>query len=365
VHESLVVASEVLAPASAGTVDDVVREGDPLNDVDWNAKLARHASASFFHSSAWARVLHDTYGFKPFYLTLGNERGFHSLLPIMEVNSWLTGKKGLALPFTDECGPLGRDAASIHRLLREALDHAKARGWKYLECRGGKSFFGEVPASVAYFRHRLDLQAKESVLWARVEDSTRRGVRKAERSGLTVEFSHDLDAVRDFYNLLCRTRKRHGVPPQPFFFFQNVHRHVLSPDQGQVVLVRLGRRPVAAAIFFHFGKTAIFKFGASDDSFHRLRVNNLMMWQAIKWYAAHGFSVLDFGRTSLRNKGLRRFKKNWGTEERRIEYVRYNCRGRCFVQSRDTAHGWQNHFFRILPGRLSRLIGTTLYKHFA
>lgn len=365
-HESHPVATDILASAVVHPDGSTFQQINPLDNIAvWNAKLTTYPSASFFHSVAWAQVLHSTYGFQPFYFAHNDREGLRSLLPMMEVDSWLTGKRGISLPFADECEPLCPNAALFPGLFQLALDCAKARGWKYLECRGGKSLFGNALASTSYFGHRLDLQEGEAALWARLGASTRRAVRKAEQSGLTVEFSQDLQAVQTFHDLLCQTRKRHGMPPQPFRFFQNIHRHVLAQNQGQVVLVRLDRTPVAGALFFHFGKTAIFKFGASDDSFHRLRVNNLTMWQAIKWHIRQGFSVLDFGRTSLENEGLRRFKLSWGTKEHRIDYVRYNTRTRSFVRTRDESLGWYNHLFRILPDRLARLIGTALYKHVA
>ncbi|MGA3007712.1 MAG: GNAT family N-acetyltransferase [Opitutaceae bacterium] len=338
---------------------------DPLDDADWNAKLTAGPSASFFHTAAWAQVLRDTYGFKPLYFTLRDRRQVHALLPMMEVDSWLTGRRGISLPFTDECAPLCPDDASFQSLFLEVQACAKRRGWKYVECRGGRPLFGESLASSSYFGHRLDLHREESALWAQFDDSTRRAVRKAEQSNLTVEFSQDLDALRIFYRLLGQTRRRHGMPPQPFRFFKYIHQHVLAQNQGQVVLVRSGRRPVAGAVFFHFGRTALFKFGASDAAFHRLRVNNLVMWQAIKWHARHDFSALDFGRTSFENEGLRKFKLGWGPEEHRIDYVRYDCRSGGFVQAPDRSSGWHNHIFRRLPGGLARLIGTALYKHIA
>jgi lipid II:glycine glycyltransferase (peptidoglycan interpeptide bridge formation enzyme) len=123
--------------------------------------------------------------------------------------------------------------------------------------------------------------------------------------------------------------------------------------------------PVAGAVFFHFGKTAIYKFGASNEAFQHLRANNLVMWEAIKWHAMRGFAVLDFGRTSLGNEGLRRFKLGWGTRERRIDYFRYDQRKSGFVTARDESSGWHNRIFRILPVSLSRLVGAASYRHVA
>jgi len=358
------VVERVPPPAPDADGSAVVRV-NPLEDAGWDVRLGAFPARSFFHGAAWARVLHDAYHYDPVYFVSGDPLHPNAVLPVMEVNSWLTGRRGVSLPFTDECEPLCPDADSWRRLFRKTLEYAKDRTWKYLECRGGKAWFDDAPASTSFYSHRLDLGGGESALWAGVDGAVRRAVRKAEQTGLTVAFSRDLEAVRIFHALLCRTRKRHGMPAQPFRFFENIHRHVLAQNQGWVVLARLGRLPVAGAVFFHCGKTAIFKFGASDETRQNLRANNLVMWQAIRWHAERGFAELDFGRTSLDNHGLRRFKLGWGSQERRIDYVRYEPRSAGFVTARDQSSGWHNRVFRMLPIPLSRLIGVAFYRHLA
>ena len=134
---------------------------------------------------------------------------------------------------------------------------------------------------------------------------------------------------------------------------------------GWVVLARKGSIPVAGAVFFHSGKTAYYKFGASDETQQHLRGNNLVMWHAIQWLAQHNFETLDFGRTSLNNAGLRRFKLSWGTREGAIDYVKYDLRMRRFVTARDTSTGLQNHLFRRMPVSFLRFAGRLLYRHIA
>jgi len=352
-------------PAASLSNPPAVSLSNPLEVADWDARLEACPARSFFHGAAWARVLRDTYHFVPAYLALGDPVRPTAVLPIMEVDSWLTGRRGVSLPFTDACEPLCPGADSFRRLFREALECARARRWKYLECRGGKAWFGEAPPSTSFYGHQLDLGAGEAALWSRVDGAVRRAVRKAEQSGVTVAFSQDLDAVRAFYGLLCRTRRRHGMPAQPFRFFENIHRHVLAQNQGWIVLARHGGRAVAGAVFFHGGKTAIFKFGASNAILQHLRANNLVMWEAIRWLSQRGYAVLDFGRTSLENDGLRRFKLSWGSEEHRIDYFRYSPRSAGFVTARDKSSGWHNRVFRLLPVPLSRLIGMAFYRHVA
>ncbi len=354
-----------MPPVLSSPGECAVQRIDPLFTADWDAWVAGFPGGSFFHGSAWARVLRDTYGFDPVYWAASDPGHERALLPLMEVNSWLTGRRGVSLPFTDECAPLCTDPDSFRRLYRAALVQAAARGWAYLECRGSQPLFPGVPPSTSYWGHRLELSPDEPGLFAKLESSTRRAVRRAEHGGVTVEFSQDLAATEDFFRLFCRTRRHHGAPPQPFRFFERIHRHVFSQNLGWVVLARQGRQPIAGAVFFHAGKTANYKFGASDRRFLHLRANNLVMWQAIQWYARHGFTALDFGRTSLTNDGLRRFKLGWGARERRIDYFRYDRRKAGFVSVRDEAAGWYTRIFRLLPGVVSRLTGAALYRHIA
>lgn len=282
----------------------------------------------------------------------------------MEVRSRLTGRRGISLPFTDECNALAEDAGGRQELIQAASAQAAQSGWRYLEVRGGHTW-PEAPASIRYYGHEVKLEPNSAAMFSRLQSSTQRNIRKASRSSLTVEISREIDSVRIFHRLLCVTRKRLGVPPQPLSFFENLHRFALANEEGCVVLAKWQGIPVAGALFLHCGPHAIYKFGASDDRFQFLRPNNLVIWSAIEWHAHHGFDVLALGRTSLNNDGLRRFKLGWGATERIVEYVRYDCRTRLFVPTADRSSGWHSRLFRTLPVWCSRLIGAALYRHAA
>ena len=344
--------------------DDGIRQINPLTDPDWEGKIARQRGASFFHGTNWVRVLHDTYGFRPTYFVEETAGRVGGILPFMEVDSWLTGRRGISLPFTDECPPLGADDRSIRRLVQAVGAYAAERRWKYWEMRGGTTALG-APAAVAYHGHAVDLLRPPATIFAQCGGSVRQAVRKAEQAGVTVTFSQSPAALRAFYGLLCKTRRRHGLPPQPLRFFENIQRHVLQHGRGCIVLARVQDRPVAGAVFFHLGPAAIFKFGASDEAFQQLRANNLVMWRAIEWHARAGFASLDLGRTSLDNTGLRRFKRSWGATERRIEYARFDCQTGAFVATPDHSSGRHNRVFRLLPSAIARLIGAAAYRHIA
>ena len=355
-------ASAERAPVAAPVINSTCI--DPISDHAWDELVATHPESTFFHSSAWAKVLHSTYGHDPVYHRFYRGSKLAAMLPMMEVRSALNGRRGVSLPFTDSCGPLYfGQADSSQAMFEHLVDVSRARNWKYFEVRGqGASLPGSSP-SLRFYNHILDLTGGADDLMNQLASPVRRAIRKAGENGLVTEISSDLEPLLEFYSLHVLTRKRHGLPPQPISFFENIHKHVLKARRGFVVLARKGSRPVAGAVFFHAGKKAIYKFGASDASQQELRGNNLTMWRGIQTLAQRGFVTLDFGRTSLANEGLRRFKRSWGAREGIVEYTKFDTATQSWATSRDKASGFHNIIFRRMPTPLNRLAGELLYPH--
>src|SRR4051794_24426204 len=84
---------------------------NPVDDPKWDLLIASHPSASFFHGSQWARVLQATYNHKVHYLAELDGDQARALLPILEVNSLVTGRRGVSLPFSDDCELLRFDGS--------------------------------------------------------------------------------------------------------------------------------------------------------------------------------------------------------------------------------------------------------------
>lgn len=358
--------SEMTAIATLGK--RTVKLVNPLEDSGWDARLLSHPGYSFFHSSAWARVMWQTYGYEPVYFSVFDGNRLLALLPVMEAASWLKGRRGVSLPFTDYCELLDDEGAIESALVPEAIKLGEQRGWKYLEVRGNREHFANAPAWDKYVSHELNLCADTDQLFENCESAVRRAIRKAEREGVRVEILRTAEAVGEFYKLHCYTRRKHGLPPQSFTFFQNIHRYIISKSLGFVCLARTQGRVIAGAIFLNIGQRALYKYGASDTEFQSLRGNNLVIWEAIKFFGENGYKTLDFGRTDLPAEGLRRFKCGWGATEREIEYFRYDFKSHNFL-SKDTQQQqqttWANRMFQNMPVGVGRLVGKLAYRHMA
>ena len=336
---------------------------DPIHEPSWDHVIALHRDSGCFHTSAWAKVLHQTYKHQPFYLQFSRGHRLAALIPLMEVRSPFTGRRGVCLPFSDACEPLIFDPEVIGLVGDRLVRFAQERRWKYLEIRGGKLFRLTESSAAEFYGHTLDLRNGAEELTTRFASPVRRAIRKAERNGVSTVVIRNRPAIRDFYRLHVQTRRRHGLPPQPASFFLNIYEHIIKPGLGFVVLARRGSRPIAAAIFFRFGKNALYKYGASDKRFQEFRANNLVMWQSIQFLARGGAEKLHFGRTACDNDGLRRFKLSWDTREETIDYFRVDPSDRKCLVAAPHHSGFHKRIFGRLPLAINRLAGSMIYPH--
>ena len=336
---------------------------NPLEDDRWEGLISAHPSASFFHGTAWARVLHQTYGHRPMYLRFARGQETVALLPMMEVHSALTGRRGVCLPFTDVCGPLVFDEAAAGGLMPALCSLARERKWRHFEVRAPGATPAEAEPATTFYGHWLDLREGAARLFAGFSDTTQRAIRKAERNELRAEVAHHAGAMDAFYQLHVRTRRHHGLPPQPISFFRNIWQEVIQPGFGFIALVAHRARTVAACVFFCREGRAVYKFGASEKNAQPLRSNNLVMWSAIQCLVEQAARSLHFGRTSLHHEGLRRFKLGWGAREESLEYFRFDLLRAAWAKVRDKTSGLHNVVFGHLPLPFNRLAGALIYPH--
>jgi hypothetical protein len=341
---------------------------NPLREPQWNRMILEPDGATFFHTAEWARVLVEAYRYRPQYVVLSDAGRIWGILPMMEVRSLWTGRRGVCLPFSDECGPLVSNGATIPELIAPARERGLKSGWSYIELRGGGETLPGAVGSAAFVTHDLSLEASQELQFGKLRDSTRRNIMKSIREGVEVEQVQSRDGMDAFYALHCQTRRRHGVPPQPARFFHLIHRIVIEPGLGFVSLARFKRQYIAGAVFFRFGSRAIYKFGASDRNFHHLRANNLVMWNAIDQFRREGLVKLTLGRTDLSDEGLLQFKRGWGATESKLRYHRIGLRRK--VRPTGPEHpsaldSLARSVVRFTPLPLLRAVGSVVYRHIA
>ena len=130
---------------------------NPIKFPYWDELLLTNPESDIYHTSAWARVLNETYRYRPLYFTIIEDGHLTGLVPIMEIKSILTGRRGVSLPFSDECSPVVSDANMFELLFRKILEYAKRAGWNHVELKGGQKQLSQHPASNVFAIHTLNL----------------------------------------------------------------------------------------------------------------------------------------------------------------------------------------------------------------
>jgi hypothetical protein len=334
---------------------------NPLQFDNWDNLVLSNNNYSFFHSSAWARVLLESYHYMPLYFLSVDRKQLKVLIPLMEVNSFLTGRRGVSLPFSDLCEPIINSDINPSDVLDFIIGYGKKSSWKYIELRTARKLDNSIRASELFLAHTLDLQNNEQNLFSKFRSSTKRNIKKAKKNDVKVDIYDSAESVKEFYRMNCLTRRRHGLPPQPASFFENIHNYIIKQNMGIVVLASHRKKIISGAIYFHFGKRAFYKYGASDLNYQNLRANNLVMWTGIKWYCQNGYELLHMGRTEPDNNGLKQFKNGWGTKEAQMHYYRYDLRENKYMTHNSRTRGWHNKIFEKMPIPLARLVGSALY----
>lgn len=338
---------------------------NPTTIPGWDNLLLSTHGCSFFHSSKWAQTLSEAYGYTPRYFTIMRDERLFALVPMMEISSIFTGRKGVSLPFTDYCDPIVHESISFQELLYSIMAYGRQERWRSFEVRGGQHLlpFGAV-ASATYLRHLLNLTNSSEGIFRAFRKGTKSAVKKAEKAGLKIRIECSEKAIMEFYELNCITRKFHGLPPQPKSFFKSIHRHVLQEGSGIVILASHEGNNIAGGVFFHFADEAIYKYGASRREYQDLRATNLIIWNSISYYLHKGYRKFCFGRTEPDNEGLRIFKNGWGTQEHSISYFKYDLRQSHFVnRNAGGLSRYPSMIFSKMPIGLLKIIGDVLYRH--
>ena len=281
----------------------------------------------------------------------------------MEVKSWVTGVRGVSLPFSDYCEPISDASISSSEVLEPVIMVARQKKWKFLEVRGGDALWYGISPYAFYYRHRLALDKDDAKVFSRLRRNYRAKIRKARASDLTVTILRSAEAMTAYYRLHCLTRKRQGLPPQPACFFQNIHEHLITKNCGFVTLVSHKGNNIAGAVFFSFGHKAMYKFAASNMLYQGLYPNHLLLWHVIQWLCHHDYTELCFGRSAPNNTGLVQFKDGWGANKSRISYYKYDLKTASFVQNVNRWSEAGSGIWQKMPIPLLQWAGSVLYRH--
>jgi CelD/BcsL family acetyltransferase involved in cellulose biosynthesis len=341
-----------------------------LSDSRWSTFVEQQTKDSIYYSQAWLDLITQLYGYSMIPLTTINAAGqITGFLPVCSIHSPITGRRLVALPFSDYCPLLAVDNASANDLIDQAVRLAQEQKAKYLELRTGVNDVLAKRSDLAegnlYERWLIPLTADPDALWSQLRTPVQRQIKKSRKLGVQVRIAQSREDMAHYYQLHLQTRsKKQGMPAQPRRFFFRLWDAFAANDALQLLLAEYHDNIIAGMILLVSDTTVRYAYGASDERYLHLAPNNLLMWTAIMSGCIKGYQTLDLGRTACDNHGLMEFKRRWGAIREPLPYYYYpNIAGLAATPESSWKFRSLTACWKLLPLWGAEALGGYLYKH--
>lgn len=154
----------------------------------------------------------------------------------------------------------------------------------------------------------LDMSADD--LWRDFDHKVRKNVKKAQRSGVTVDIDHDGSGFEDFYRIYFATMDRRTASPGYYFekkFFQDIHQSL----RGQFVYfhARHEGKVISTELVLVSEQSAYSFLGGTSEAAFDKRPNDLLKFEAIKWAAKQGKKNYVLGGGFTPGDGIFKYKR--------------------------------------------------------
>jgi FemAB-related protein (PEP-CTERM system-associated) len=337
-------------------IDCQPQAGDIWSDIHRHMEQANLAQLP-----QWYYAIQEAYGHTPLYLEGEDGAGHQAILPSFLIRSRVFGTVVTSMPFLDAGGPCGSSPSLARTLVASLLNEAAERGARLVEFRCTVPM--DLPLLPKGDKVNLCLQLPKTpeLLWRQLDTKVRNQIRKAERSGLSIEFGH-AEKLNDFYEPFVHNMRDLGSPVHALGFFQTIL--TVFGDNAQVILVRKGAKAIGGLIALTFKDSLIVPWASSFRQYLPLCPNMLLYWETLRLGCLQGFRRFEFGRSS-RNSGTYRFKRQWGALEEPLFWYtipinRYKVKQLPITSKRVTL---LTNIWRHLPLYVTRCLGPKIRRY--
>ena len=322
------------------------------SEIDW-ARLDSFSDRVIFQTQAWLNFVSETQNGEPVVAEISNESGtvgYFSGVMLRKAGIPILGSSfpGWTTPYMGFNLAPGVSRASLLPVFE---------GWV---CRELKCLHFEISdlnftpedatglgfTQAAYETYRTDLMQSEDELFSRMTSACRRCIRKAEKSGVSIEEENDESFADEYYEQLKDVFAKQGkTPTYGVDRVRSLLRHVLP--SGNLLLLRARAADgtcIGTGIYPGLNKTAEFWGNASWREHQHLRPNETLHWYAMRYWKSRGAEMFDWG-------GGGEYKEKYGAAPLRVPWF-YKSRYKWVGTARDHL---RSLYYRARPliGRLS------------
>ncbi|OGR12580.1 MAG: hypothetical protein A2097_13830 [Desulfobacula sp. GWF2_41_7] len=326
--------------------------------------------SKYTHFFNWSRVIEETYGHRPVYLTavrpVQNGRPeIRGILPLFRFKALVKGPQLVSIPFFDTAGILARDPFTRNFLFKNGLESLSnknsglsgitLRQPEILDIPDLTLMAGEPRIFSAKVGMSLPISGSQQEVMGGFKSKLRSQIKKSEKSGLEWKIGKK-ELLDPFYAVFSRNMRDLGSPVHSKKFFKAIFRYFYHHAFICVVFYNAG--PVAASFMFRFKKTLANPWASSVREFRRLNANLYLYRQMIGFACRLGAETFDMGRSSI-NAPTYRFKKQFCPKEQPLYWYTWPVPGQGHFPAEETLTipAWKK-----LPLGMANLLGPLVRK---
>jgi lipid II:glycine glycyltransferase (peptidoglycan interpeptide bridge formation enzyme) len=292
----------------------------------WDAFIERWSDAHLLQTSAWGK-LKSSFGWEVVWLVARNcgAQVLFRHLPL-----------GFSIAYIPK-GPVGKDWSSLWPEVNQLCKKYRAIFLKVepdlmpgQEKEKGEFFPADFQPNDNFIQPArtimIDLDDSEKEILARMKQKTRYNIRLAEKKGVIVDTSSNVDA---FYTMMEITGERDEFGVHSLSYYRRAYAFFYPQGACELFIARYGETPLAGIMVFSQGKRAWYFYGASNNQERNRMPTYLLQWEAIRWARQKGCRFYDlwgvpdadedeleagFTKRSDGLWGVYRFKRGFGGE---------------------------------------------------
>ncbi len=289
---------------------------DDAGGPAYDAFVDAHPRGSVFHTRVWVENVCRALHAEAHTLVAWRGRDVAGVLPLVRLVSPLRGVRLLSVPYCRYLPPLADGPAAEGELVDAAVALGRRLACRFVELRTGPLATLPDGAEAQRFFDTwcVDLTSGEDACWHHLHArGTRRAVRFAERSGVSVREVSTPEGYRILARLDRITRRRQGVPSHPRELVLGLGERFEPIGRALLLLAIRDGEPIAAELALRHGTTWHGILGVDAGPASRgTRASTLLLWEAMRHAIRGGATRFDLGPAHRANLGLTAFKRRFG-----------------------------------------------------
>lgn len=178
----------------------------------------------------------------------------------------------------------------------------------------------DVDAEITWI---LDIEQPEAQILENMRKNTRYYIRKAEKDGVKIIKSTNIEDLKKFYIVYEDTVKRQKWNAYDFSYLSKEFEIFQKDDQIKIYLSEYQGKIIAASLFIYYGDEVYYHHSGSLTEYRKIPASYLIQWESIKEAKERGFKRYNFFGIAREDDikhpwhGLTFFKKGFGGFEQR------------------------------------------------